>query len=88
MYSFFVFLNIFILFYSRLGPLGFLPPLAGTTPGNAGFLDQIKALKWVRDEISSFGGDPDKVTLFGESAGAVSIGLHLVSPLSKGLVNR
>lgn len=46
------------------------------------------ALEWIRDEIANFGGNPSKVTLFGESSGAVSIGLHTISPLSKGLFNK
>nr|CAB3219683.1 acetylcholinesterase precursor [Phallusia mammillata] len=72
----------------RLGPLGFMPPLAGEYPGNAGLLDQQLGLKWVRDNIRQFGGNPDDVTLFGESAGAASIGLHTVAPSSRGLFNR
>jgi carboxylesterase type B len=63
----------------RLGALGFLRYLEGGAgiPGNFGIKDQILALRWVRDNIASFGGDPRKVTLFGESAGAMSTGLHL-----------
>jgi len=54
----------------RLGPLGFLAyPDAGIT-GNYAIQDQLLALRWVQDEISAFGGDPDKVLLFGQSAGA------------------
>ena len=68
----------------RIGALGFLAGIEGLT-GNYGFLDQQLALKWVRDNIAGFGGDPDKVTIFGESAGAMSVGLHLQSPESRPL---
>jgi len=81
-------LKITLLIFFRLGPLGFLPPLANETPGNVGLLDQNLALRWVKDNIDVFGGDPNSITLFGESAGAASIGLHTVSPLSKGLFHR
>src|SRR5262245_19930359 len=63
----------------RLGSLGFLAvPELGLT-GNYGILDQRMALQWVADNIAAFGGDPGKVTIFGESAGAMSVGLHLFS---------
>ena len=73
----------------RLGPLGFLclPELekeAGKT-GNYGLYDQLVALKWVKDNISAFGGNPNNVTVMGQSAGAMSIQLHCLSPLAKGL---
>ena len=73
----------------RLGPLGFicLPELAeeaGKT-GNYGLYDQLTALKWVKDNIEAFGGDPDNVTVMGQSAGAMSIQLHCLSPLADGL---
>ena len=76
----------------RLGVFGFLADEEllkedGTT-GNYGLLDQIKALQWVRDNISSFGGDPDNVTIVGESAGAVCVDALCVSPLAKGLFRR
>ncbi|KAM7363426.1 esterase B1 isoform 2-T2 [Cochliomyia hominivorax] len=71
----------------RLGPLGFLT--AGPdAPGNQGLKDQILALKWVRDNIAAFGGDPKQVTIFGESAGASSVQMLLLSPLAKGLFHR
>jgi len=68
----------------RLGALGFLSGIKDKKTGeelngNFGILDQILALEWVRDNIGAFGGDPDKVTIYGESAGAMSVGLHLLS---------
>lgn len=53
-------------------------------PGNYGFKDQSAAFRWVRDNIKRFGGDPDSVTIFGESAGGSSVHYHMKSPLSKG----
>ncbi|XP_052855781.1 esterase B1 isoform X1 [Drosophila gunungcola] len=71
----------------RLGPLGFLT--AGPdAPGNQGLKDQVLALKWVRDNIAAFGGDPSQVTVFGESAGASSVQLLLLSTQAKGLFHR
>lgn len=68
----------------RLGALGFLAhPALG--PGNYGLADQQQALRWVRDNIDRFGGDPDKVTIAGESAGGMSVCDHLVAPESAGL---
>uniref|UniRef100_A0A8C2TAW0 Carboxylic ester hydrolase n=1 Tax=Coturnix japonica TaxID=93934 RepID=A0A8C2TAW0_COTJA len=73
----------------RVGSIGFLA-LVGyrDAPGNVGLWDQRLALQWIRVNAEAFGGDPNRVTLFGESAGAASIGLHLLSPYSKGLFNR
>lgn len=62
----------------RLGALGFLVSSPDGLFGNFGLMDQRAALRWVKDNISAFGGDPDNVTLFGESAGAVMTGLHLM----------
>ncbi|KAK6170097.1 hypothetical protein SNE40_018574 [Patella caerulea] len=72
----------------RLDLLGFLYTGDGAFTGNYGIWDQVKALEWIQKHISSFEGDPNKVTLFGASAGAFSIGLHLVSTNSKGLFQR
>ena len=55
-------------------------------PGNAGMWDQNLALRFVVNNIANFGGDPTKITVFGESAGGTSTSLHIVSPQSKGMV--
>jgi len=52
--------------------------------GNAGLKDQVMALTWIRDNIRAFDGDPDNVTICGESAGGTCVNFHLISPLSKG----
>jgi para-nitrobenzyl esterase len=78
----------------RCGVFGYLchPELAAQSgrgvSGNYGLLDQLAALKWVRDHIADFGGDPGNVTAFGESAGATSISHLLTSPLARGLIDK
>jgi para-nitrobenzyl esterase len=79
----------------RLGVFGFLahPQLSAEDPehpgsGNYGLQDQRAALEWVRDHIAAFGGDPGNVTLFGQSAGAISVCAHLASPAARGLFQR
>lgn len=78
----------------RLGPFGFLahPLLSAESPsgvsGNYGLLDQLAALRWVKRNIEAFGGDPDNVTVFGESAGGMSILYLMASPLAAGLFHR
>ena len=67
----------------RLGVYGFVD--VGDGPANIGLRDQIAALRWVRENIAAFGGDPDRVTIGGESAGAMSVGALLSSPLGRGL---
>ncbi len=75
----------------RVGQFGFLahPELSAENPdhisGNYGLLDQIGGLKWIQKNIAAFGGDPDKVTIFGESAGGISVSMLCASPLAKGL---
>ena len=80
----------------RLGPLGFLNNKQfhdedddlKSYGGMNGIYDQIVALKWTKQFISDFGGDPDQITIFGESAGGLSVCTLLVSPLAEGLFNR
>ncbi|KAJ7388538.1 hypothetical protein OS493_037056 [Desmophyllum pertusum] len=77
-----------VTFNYRLGVLGFLSTGTEDIPGNFGLLDQVKALHWVHENIERFGGDPKKVTIFGQSAGAASVALHMLSPLSYGLYHK
>lgn len=80
---------VVVTFNYRLGPLGFLSSAAADDiQGNYGMLDMIEALKWVRNNIANFNGDPDSVTIDGHSAGGCSVGLLLMSPLAKGLFKR
>ena len=78
----------------RLGVLGFLAhpeladPDAGGAIGNWGLLDQVAALRWVRDNIAAFGGDPQNVTIFGQSAGGMSVAALLAVPAAQGLFHR
>lgn len=73
----------------RVGAFGFLAlPGSREAPGNVGLLDQRLALQWVQENIAAFGGDPTSVTLFGESAGGASVGMHLLSAPSRGLFHR
>lgn len=78
--------------YYRLGSFGFLSHPSFSDPAigdhNAGILDQSEALRWIQSHIEAFGGDPERVTIDGESAGASSIELHLVSPPDKGLFHQ
>lgn len=81
---------VFVSFNYRLGALGFLsltdPSLH--VAGNAGLKDQCLALKWIKQNVSHFGGDPNNITLFGESAGAASVHYHMTTPQSQGLFHK
>ncbi|XP_071452928.1 neuroligin-4, Y-linked-like [Hetaerina americana] len=76
---------VLVVPHYRLGPLSFLSLGTDDIAGNAGMLDQVKALEWVNKFISHFGGDPNRVTIFGESAGAASVSYLMLTPLAKGL---
>jgi para-nitrobenzyl esterase len=85
---------VFITINYRLGIFGFMahPELSAESDlkvsGNYGILDQIAALKWVKENIAAFGGDPDNVTIAGQSAGSFSVNMLVVSPLAKGLFQK
>lgn len=85
---------VLVTFNYRVGPFGFFahPDLSAEDPehatGNWGTLDQIAALKWVKNNIAQFGGDPDNVMIFGQSAGSRSVKFLSASPLTKGLFNK
>ena len=70
-------------FNYRVGPFGWMSLDSDTVTGNQGLLDMIEALKWVQTNIAAFGGDPDQVTIFGESAGSWGASYLNVSPLAK-----
>lgn len=78
----------------RVGPLGFLahPELSAESPhkvsGNYGLLDMVAGLRWVQKNITAFGGDPNQVTIFGESAGGIAVSMLCASPQAKGLFHR
>ncbi|XP_049803850.1 esterase FE4-like [Schistocerca nitens] len=76
---------IFVTFNYRLGIFGFLSTGDEVVPGNMGLKDQVEALRWVQRNIAVFGGDPQRVTILGGSAGSASVQYHLLSPMSKGL---
>ena len=85
---------VLVSFNYRVGPFGFFahPELSAEDPehatGNWGTLDQIQALKWVKQNIAQFGGDPDNVMIFGQSAGGRSVKFLSASPLTRGLFNK
>ena len=76
---------VFVTIQYRLGTLGFFSTGDSYAPGNYGMKDQVEALRWIQRNIAAFGGDPSSVTISGSSAGGASIGLHLLSPMSRGI---
>uniref|UniRef100_A0AAR5QIG4 Carboxylic ester hydrolase n=1 Tax=Dendroctonus ponderosae TaxID=77166 RepID=A0AAR5QIG4_DENPD len=76
---------VFVTFNYRLGPLGFATTEDDILPGNVGLKDQTKALKWIKENIKYFGGNPDTITIHGLSAGGASVHLHYMLPASRGL---
>lgn len=79
---------ILVTFQYRLGVFGFLSTGDEVAPGNFGLKDQVMALRWVKHNIAYFGGNPDLVTIFGQSAGGASVHMHMISPMSDGLFSR
>lgn len=72
----------------RLNILGFFTTTDPEAPGNYGIFDQIAALDWVKRKIKYFNGSPDNIVIYGHSSGAISVGLHMLSPLSRGKFNK
>uniref|UniRef100_A0A6E8VN70 carboxylesterase n=1 Tax=Anopheles coluzzii TaxID=1518534 RepID=A0A6E8VN70_ANOCL len=79
---------IVVTFQYRLGVFGFLSTGDRSAPGNFGMKDQVMVLRWVKKNIRAFGGDPNRVTIFGESVGGSSVQYQMLSPLSRGLFHR
>nr|WCC58185.1 carboxylesterase [Pharsalia antennata] len=76
---------VMVSFNYRVGPFGFLSTGDDVVPGNAGLKDQLLALKWTKQNIGLFGGNSSEITIFGQSAGAASVGYHILSKQSAGL---
>lgn len=79
---------VLVTFNYRLGSLGFLSTGTREAPGNLGLKDQVLLMRWLKLHISRFGGDASSITLLGYGAGALSISLHMVSPMSKNLFHK
>ena len=78
----------FLQILPRLGTLGFMSLGTEEVPGNMGTRDQVAALQWIHDNVAGFGGNPDLVTVMGQSAGSMATTFHMYSPLAQGLFRR
>lgn len=72
----------------RLSILGFFTSMDAEAVGNMGLLDQQAAMKWVKNNIKHFGGNPDNISLMGYGSGALSVVLHMINPQSRGLFHK
>ena len=81
-------LYLLLLKLPRLGTLGFMSLGTEEVPGNMGTRDQVAALQWIQENVAGFGGDPDLVTVMGQSAGSMATTFHMYSPLAQGLFRR
>ncbi len=79
---------VVITFNYRLGVFGFLYGNSSDAPGNQGIWDQATALNWTKQNIRAFGGNPNEITIFGESAGSASVSYHIVSNVTRNWFNR
>lgn len=79
---------VVVTFNYRCGVLGFLSLNTPEVPGNAGVKDMVQAIRWVKENIHNFGGNPGNITLFGESAGGAAVSVLTASPLTKNLINK
>ncbi|XP_049525762.1 acetylcholinesterase isoform X3 [Dermacentor silvarum] len=79
---------VYVTVNYRVGMFGFFKTNLPEYKGNAGMFDQVEAMKWVKENAKAFGGDPEEITIWGQSAGAVSVTYHMISPVSRGLFKR
>lgn len=79
---------VFVTINYRMGPFGFLATGTEEAPGNAGMKDQVRALEWIKRNIVAFGGDTNRITVWGISAGAISVTALMASPMARGLFHR
>nr|XP_037278510.1 cholinesterase-like isoform X2 [Rhipicephalus microplus] len=79
---------VYVTVNYRVGMFGFFKTNVPEYKGNAGMFDQVEAMKWVKENAEAFGGDPEEITIWGQSAGAISVTFHMLSPVSRGLFKR